>query len=216
MVENNENPTGDEKLVVPKEEFDTLKAQNEKLAKDLEDVRMEVLTPEYSAYLDSLNAPKDKKDDKVQEPTDDFEKLTKKQLFELAKKAAVDEIRGENTKRENETKAQSDARSKREIQTFASTHTDFETYRPTMYGLSLDPKHADLSLEQLYNAAKDHIKRIAGGPTEEEKKRQEKIRSEKPGNDNQSFEKLKKMNNTQIGQAALDEVKAKLGPIPSI
>ena len=49
-----EKPKGDDQETIPKADFDKLKADNERLEKDLEDTRMEVLTPEYQKFLDNL------------------------------------------------------------------------------------------------------------------------------------------------------------------
>ena len=221
MVDDPNDKTGDDKVTVSKEEYEALKSSKDKLEKDLEDVRMEVLTPEYSAYLDSLenkDKDKDKRDDKGKDKTGDpdFEKLSKKEILELAEKRALDKLNETLDKQRKENKAEADSRTKREIATFAKTHDDFETYRPIMYGLSLDPKNADLPLESLYNRAKEHVKKLAGGASEEEKTKQQKLKNEKPSGDSTSFDKLKKMSNESIARESLDEVKKELGPIPSM
>ncbi|MEW5897427.1 MAG: hypothetical protein AB1668_07060 [Nanoarchaeota archaeon] len=47
---------------------------------------------------------------------------------------------------------------KKEIAVFANKHKDFEQVRPIMYELSLDPKNASLSLQELYDLAKKRTK----------------------------------------------------------
>jgi hypothetical protein len=218
--DQNKSPEGDNKDMVSKADLDAAIARNEKLEKDLEDVRMEVLTPEYQKFLDALEKSGDDdtkpKDEKKQTPEGDdaFEKMTKKQLFDLAVKTARDEISGSLTKKEQDTKAAEAARTKREIASFAKEHDDFETFRPIMYGLSLDPKNADKSLSQLYDAAKAHVKAIHKEPDEEEKSRQRRSSNEKPGSDSSSLEKLSKMSREEISKEAAKEVREKLGPIP--
>lgn len=211
--------SGDEEGKAAKAELENLKAEKSKLEKELEDTRMEVLTPEYSAFLESLeakgkNPPPPKDEPKGKNDSDDFEKLSKKEVFERAKQAALDEFNKTlNTQRE-ETKKEQTARTNREIATFSKTHDDFEKYRPVMYGLSLKPENADLSLSALYEKAKGHVAELAG-TSDAEKKRQQKLGGEKPGGDSSSLEKLRKMSNDAIALEALNEVKEKLGPIPS-
>lgn len=208
-------PTGDDKeSVVSKEDLDKATARAEKAEKDLEDVRMEVLTPEYQKFLDSLEKGGDDKDKGKDEPKDkaadeDFEKLSKKELFERAVKQAEANIRGELSKKELDAKAQSDSRTKREIAAFAKTHDDYAKYRPVMYGLSLEIENADLTLEQLYTKAKAHVKALHGGPTEEEKAKSRKAVNEKPGGDSKSLERLSKMSNDEIAQEAWTEMQEK-------
>src|SRR3990167_2485577 len=162
-----EKPKGDDQETIPKADFDKLKADNERLEKDLEDTRMEVLTPEYQKFLDNLEKGGDKKEDELA-PED--------------KKASDDE--------------------------FAKKNPDYETFRPIMYGLSLDPKNADLSIAQLYAKSKEHVKRLGGGVDDKEKKRINHSASEKPGGDSHSLEKLKSMSNDDIALEAVAEMKA--------
>ena len=203
-------------------EFNDSKANVEKLAaekatleKDLETTRMEVLTPEYTKFLESLekkSEPEDKKKEK--DDTDEFSKLTPKELFEKAKRAAVDEIEGKIKARDDESEKEKKARTATEIKDFAKDHPDFEQFRPIMYGLSLDKKNADLKLSDLYNKAKNHVKSLQAGSTDEDKDRGRRIKNEKPGSDSSSLDKLKKMTNEEIAQESLDEVSKTLGPIP--
>lgn len=209
---------------ISQEELDTLKTNaakateleglKSKLEKDLEDTRMEVLTPEYTKFLESLD-PKNKKEEKKTEIVDDdLKHLSPKQLKDLAKKEALDEIRREKEEADKVSKAENARKTAEEIKAFAKEHTDFETYRPIMYGLSLEKKNEGKSLETLYTMAKEHITKLSGA-SEEEKKKQQKLKNEKPGNDSASFEKLRKMSTEAIGHEALEEVKSQLGPIPS-
>src|SRR3990167_8771499 len=69
--------------------------QVDKLSQDLEDLRMEVFTPEYSAFLDKGKEG----DTKVKDASDktlsddEFEKMSKKDLFTKAKDAAKEELK---------------------------------------------------------------------------------------------------------------------------
>lgn len=220
--QNNSNNSGDKGEMVSKADLDAALARSEKLEKDLEDVRMEVLTPEYQKFLDDLekgsikdeDKGKTKEEGKTVIPDDKFEKMTKKEIFDLAVKAAKDEIQGTLSKKEVDAKNESAARTKREIAAFAKEHADFDTFRPIMYGLSLDPKNADLSLSSLYTKAKEHIKSIHQEPSEEDKKRSRRSSNEKPGGDSSSLEKLSKMSNDEIANEAFGEVEQALGDIP--
>jgi hypothetical protein len=213
MVEEGQEQNGDDKDVIPKAEFDELQAKYGKLEKDLEDVRMEVLTPEYMKFLDVKDTPTDeaKPKDNSSDTTladEDWEKLSKKEIYERAIKTVRDEIKGELTEKEKAQQRADEDRQKRAISSFASTHEDYQTFRPIMYGLSLDPKNADDSLEQLYQKAKAHVKNIHGEPTDEQKKKSQKSVNEKPGGSSGSVEKWAKMSNDDIAREALSEMEA--------
>lgn len=217
-------PEGEDKDMVSKVSLDEAIARSEKLEKDLEDVRMEVLTPEYQRFLDADEKSAgdkpagDKPVDNASDTTisdDAYTKMSNKEIFEAAKKAAVDEIRGTLTQQEADTKKAGDARTQREIAAFSKTHEDYNTFRPIMYGISLDPKNADLSLSQLYEAAKAHVKSIHTEPSDEDKRKSRESSSERPGGDSSSLEKLAKMTDNEIAAEAMAEVEEKLGPLPT-
>jgi len=207
---------GENEETVAKADLDAALARSEKLEQDLEDVRMEVLTPEYQRYLDDAEKgeekPKQTTEEKV--PDDAFEKMTKKEIFDLAVKTAKEEISGSFTRKEADAQKEGAAKTQREITSFAKEHADYETFRPIMYGLSLDPKNADMGLGALYQAAKDHVKNIHREPTKEEQEISRRSTNEKPGGDSSSLEKLKKMSNTEIAAEAMAEVEDELGPLP--
>jgi hypothetical protein len=216
MTDTPATPTGDNEDVIPKADYDSLQQDKERLEKDLEDVRMEVLTPEYQKFLDSLEksgGADDKKGSEKLPPADkggddEFEKLSKRELFDRAVKQAEANIRGELTQKEEISKKEADLRTKREIAAFAKENPDFETFRPIMYGLSLDPKNADLSISQLYEKSKEHVKRLGGGVDTKTKERINRSSSEKPGGSSSSVEKLKSMSNDEIAKEALAEMEA--------
>ena len=216
MVDDDQNKDankGDENMV-SKADLDAALARSEKLEKDLEDVRMEVLTPEYQKFLDAGDKEPDKEpedDDKT--PDDAFEKMTKKEIFDLAVKTAKDSMQGTISKRDEDAKTATAARNKRDVEAFAADHDDFQIFRPIMYGLSLDPKNADMSLAKLYAAAKTHVASIHKEPTDEEKKKSRNSSNEKPGGDSSSLEKLKTMTNDEIANEAFAEVEEKLGDL---
>lgn len=210
---------GEEKEVFLKDDFVAVSSKAEKLERDLEDTRMEVLTPQYEKFLKSLESgdPDPKKEKVVTPPNDDdFKGLTPKQIYEKALSDSQKLIDEKLSNKDKETKAQMDERSKREVASFAASHDDYDKYRPVMYGMSLDPKNSDLNINQLYEKAKEHVKSIQTGSTEEQKRRGSKTSSEKPGGDAQSFAKLKATSTEQISREALDEIKATLGEFPSV
>lgn len=214
--------TGDAgKDTVPKAEFDTIKAEFDKKNQELEDMRMEVFSPEYMEFLDARDkgkggAKEPAKETGKETTDDDFKGLTSKQIFEKAREAALADLEAKIDAAKNSAVETVDKATKqREVAAFARSHADYDVFRPIMYGLSLDPKNKDLSLQELYDASKNYVTRHAG-PSEEEKKRQAQMSTEKPGGDNQSFEKYKKMSAEDTAKESLSEVKDKLGPIPSV
>lgn len=192
-----------------------LKSDYEKTQRELEDVRMEVLTPQYDEFLKSLDTTPVKKNVVKEEVNEDeFKGLTPKQIYEKALAAAEAKIEEKLSAREGESAAQEAARVKREIAAFAKTHADYETYRKIMHGFALDPAYADMNINQLYEAAKDYVKTVQTGSTDAQKEKSRQSSGMKPGNDSESFIKLKATSNEQIGRDALEETKAALGPIP--
>lgn len=206
----------DDKETVSKEEYDKAIARTEELEKEYENVRMEVLTPQYMKWLDEQGEDKDKPKPQSTTPDDpDLEKMSKKEIFEAAKQAALDAVDGRLKKEKEESAREQEDKTKKQIAAFAKTHDDYETFRPIMYGLSLDPKNESMSLQELYDAAKAHVKRISGDASEDDKRRSRKSSNERPGGDNDSFEKYQKMSSDQIAQEAAEEVSQSLGPLPS-
>ena len=211
--QNKDTNKGDENMV-SKADLDEALARSVKLEKDLEDVRMEVLTPEYQKYLDTTDGSDDDKKLENEEkkiPDDSFEKMTKKEIFDLAVQTAKDSMQGTISKRDEDAKSATIARNKRDVAAFAAAHDDFQIFRPIMYGLSLDPKNADMNLTELYKAAKTHVASIHKEPSEADKKKSRSSTNEKPGGDSSSLEKLKTMTNEEIANEAFDEVEEKLG-----
>lgn len=200
-----------------KEAFDALTAENAKGKQALEDMRMEIYSPEYLKYLQATE--KDKKDgDKP--PVDplegiDLEKLSKKELFALATKHATDAFDGKLSEFKKTYEGDKDTRTKKEIKAFASKHPDFETYRPVMQGLATDPKNADDSIATLFEKAKEHVKRIHTEPSAEEKARQAKLGGEKPDNSSGSKTHNKKLTADEAAKEAVAEVEQELGPLPT-
>src|SRR3990167_875660 len=211
-------PQGD---TVSKADFDKIMGENTKLSQQMEDLRLEVLSPDYMEFLDSKEkgiGDKGKQQEPVKKASDitddSLEKMSKKDIFDLAKKAAKDEMDGEFKRLRDEQTESSNAGVKREIAAFARTHGDYETFRPIMLGLSKDPKNFDLTLEELYVASKEHIKRIGQEPSEAEKEKQRKKQGEKPGGSNDSYEEDRKLSAEEATKRAVASVREQLGPLP--
>lgn len=205
------------KDTVAKADFDAKAAELDKAKQELEDMRLEVFSPEYMAFLDAKdNKGKEKEPVSTELKDDDIEKLSKKELLERATKIAEANLQTKiDAAKHDAVSTVSKETRAREVASFARSHEDFETYRPIMYGISLDPKNKDLSLDELYVKSKEHVARIHTEPSAEEKARQARLSTEKPGGDNQSFEKYRKMSPEDTAKESLQEVKDKLGPIPS-
>ena len=215
-------PIGDKGVdTVSKADFDAKAGELTKAQQELEDMRLEVFSPDYMEFLDAKDkgkgVDKGKEEDKgkVGLTDEDLKNLTPKQLMEKAKDLAKEELKADIEAAKNDAVSTVGKETRaREVAAFSRTHEDFETYRPIMYGISLDPKNKDLSLQELYEASKAHVARIHAEPSAEEKARQAKLASEKPGGDSQSFEKYRKMSPEETAKESLQEVKDKLGPIP--
>lgn len=199
---------------VSKADFDAKVADLEKSKTDLEDMRMEVMTPEY---LDFLNTSGEKKEDKgktaeeQQSEDEDISKLSPKDVLARAKQETDNKI----AEFKKGAQSDSDELTRKEVAAFARTHPDYKTYRPIMYGMSLDPKHKDLSLDELLGLAKDHVKGIHAETTGEEKVKQDKIKNEKPGGASESYEELKNLTPAEATKKAAEAVKAELGDMPA-
>ncbi len=211
-------PKGDAgKDQVPKVDLDAKVAELDKTKQELEDMRLEVFSPDYMAFLDSKDKGGDKKPDDKPPVDEDLTKLTPKQLYDRAKEDAKKELKVDIDKaRDDAVTTVGKEQRQRDVAAFSRTHEDFETYRPIMYGLSLDPKNKDLTLAELYDKSKEHVARIHTTPSPEEKARQQKLVTEKPGGSSESLEKYQKMTPEEIGKESLEEVKKELGPIPKI
>lgn len=203
---------------VAKSELDAANTKLEKMEQDLEDMRMEVMTPEYLEFLQAKEGG-DKKDDKKEEPTDladdKIEKMSKKELMEYMRKERRDEIAAVKEAALKDYRNDNKVKVEGEIREFASSHEDYETFRPIMYGLSLDPKNKSASLDKLYNLAKAHVKSIHSEPSEEEKIKQRKLGGEKPGGGSTGFEPDEILSDADATKSAVDEVQKDLGPLPS-
>jgi hypothetical protein len=201
------------------------KEEHEKIQRELEDVRMEVLTPQYDEFLKAQEAGSKTGGKSAEQIASDkaaadksaedmFKGMTPKQIYDKAMADAEARIDAKLASKDGETAAQESARVKREVTAFAKAHADYETYRKIMHGFALDPQYADMNIQQLYDAAKDYVKGVQAGSTPEQKKKSASSQNMKPGGDSESFSKLKSTSNEQLAQEALDETKEALGPIP--
>ena len=187
---------------VPKTEFDKVSQQVNKMQQDLEDARLEMMSPEYLEFLSSKSGKKEEapKDPPVSD--DEFSKMTPKQIYERAKSEAVAEANAkiDELKKSDETRTKDNIQ--KDIRQFAASHSDYEDYRPTMYGLSINPKYKDFSLQQLYDESKAIVKRLSGTPSPEEKAKVNRTKGEKPGGSSGTYTKHDK--SVTADQAAND------------
>jgi hypothetical protein len=196
------------------------KGEFDRVSSELEELRGEVLSPEYLEFLANKDKPKSAPAPEVKSGVDEgFGGLTAKQIegmsktellrhaAKIAKEEAVREAEG--VRRERSTGERENVR--REITAFAKRTPDFDKYRPAMHGLSLDPKNADMNLDELYAKAKT----LYGGTPEDVKNKQRKLSGEKPGGSSDSLVKDKKYTPEEAAREAMDEVKEKHGGFPS-
>lgn len=202
--------------MVSKAQFDELNEKTSKLEKELESTRAETFTEDYLNFITEKETKgKETPKDTVLKPEElDFEKLSKKEIYERAKADAKKEISTNLTTFEETHQKEKEESIRKEIAAFARSHVDFERYRPTMYGLSKDPVNKDKTLQELYEDAKSHVVRVYTESTKEERERAEKLKGEKPGGHSDSYERLAKLSEQEAAKEALSEVKEKLGSIP--
>jgi hypothetical protein len=175
--------------------------EKETLSREVEDLRAEVLSPEYMEFLANKNKPRvePKKEDTSPEggafglSKAQIDGMSKVDILKAAAKFADDKAKETQERIRNDFTSSEKEAIKKEVSAFERTHTDYGKYRPVMYGLSTDPKNSDLSLQELYDKAKDHVKSLQEGTTEEEKVKQRKLTGERPGGSNESYEKYKKI-----------------------
>ena len=205
---------------VSKGDFEKVSGERDKLTKDLDDVRGEIFTPEYMAFLDGKDKiPKDGDDKDKDKGKDDIstealDKMSNKDILALATKNALESMQKVYDSDKTTRKTNSDAATAREIKRFADAHSDYENYRPVMYGISLLPKNKGDSLQELYDKAKGHVKSLQIEPTKEEKEKQNASDGMKPGNSSGTYSFDKKVDGNTAATEAAEETAEKLGPIP--
>ena len=186
---------------ISKEEHEKVKMENERIKQDLEDLRLETVTPEYLEYLSLKEKKVEKKEEKKEEPKD-TSKLTPEQLIEKAVKDAEAKMDEKLRLRDEDEKKRENTRLGELVSDFAKSHTDYETYRPIMYGLSLE--HPKLGLQDLYDKAKAHIKTLSGETNDKDKGK--KKGNEKPRGSGSSFDPNKKYTPEEAGEDSWNEV----------
>ena len=203
---------------VSKEDFTSLQEKYNDATSKLDDMRLEVMSQDYIDFINSKDTGAPGKEEKKEVDTgkgkeggdDDFEKMSKADLVAHIKnemKSAVNSLQETFQSKDKEN-------AKVEVQRFARLHDDFSTYRPIMYGISLDPKNKDLTLSELYDKSKEHVKRIHTAPSDEDKSKSRNSSNEKPGGASGSFDSSKKYSAEEAAKEAMDEVEQELGPIP--
>lgn len=205
---------------VSKVDFEKVSGERDKLTKDIDDVRAEIFTPDYMAFLDAKDKPQKDKDgdgkDKGGEDisTETLDKMSNKDILALATKNALESMQKVYDTDKSTRKTDTDAATAREIQRFANAHSDYEQYRPIMYGISLLPKNKGDSLQELYDKAKGHVKSLQTEPTKEEKEKQNASDGMKPGTSSGTYTSEKRVDADTAAKEAAEETAAKYGPIP--
>ena len=199
---------------VSKADLDKAVGERDKFEKDLDDARAEIFTPAYMEYLDKKDIKPEEKKEEISD--DKFEKMSKKEIFELATKTALDQFNTTRDKDLKDRKATNDASTQREIARFAKNHSDYDKFRPVMYGLSLLTENKDLGLQELYDKSKVHVKSLQEEPTEEEKKKHNAMGGGmKPGSSSGTYNFDKKVDGHTAANQAAEEVAESLGPLPN-
>lgn len=224
MSKEDEVKAGDDKQItkedtVTKVEFDALQEENAQLKKDNEESRLEVFTDDYMTYLDSKDkkvAPVDDKLKKEDVPLvdDSLDKMSKKDILAMATKNAEAAMKVQLDVVKKDQQDYRRSKVSETVREFAAGHTDYEQYRPIMFGLSKDPKNAKATLTQLYDMAIKHVKDISG-ISKEDKIKQIKSGGERPGGYSGSFQTEKILTADEASKEALAEVEEKLGSLPT-
>ncbi len=202
---------GSSEDVISKADFDAKVAELDKVRQELEDMKSEVLSADYLNFLDERDKKVDNNkdnptDDKPNESKSDNTKgLTKEEVLALAE-----------AKAEEKLSALKDAQTKKEVEAFSRSHPDFDRFRPTMYGLSTDPKNKDLTLQELYDKAKEHVMSIHTEASDVERQRQLKLKGEHPGGYSGSFDTGKKLDEAEATKEAEKEILETLGAPPAM
>lgn len=209
-----------------KDEGKVDKAAYDKLSSEFEDLRLEVMSPEYLEFLDAKEKGGGKVDPKSEDSAkkvdlaeglsdDQIEKMSKKELMNMLTGKMTAAIKEAKDDAINQFTRNSKADTEREVAAFARKHEDYNTYRPIMYGISLDPKNKNLTLQELYEKAKEHVKTLPRDDDETTKVRKKSMAGEKPGGSSESFEELRKLDADSATRKAVAEVEEQLGPLPS-
>ena len=219
-MENDDIKKGDESKnegeTISKVDFDKVSGERDKYQKDLDDARAEIFSQDYMDFLDKKDKPnvEIKKEEAI--PDEKFEKMSKKEIFELATKTALDQINQTIEKDKTTRKTQTESARQREIARFSITHTDYEKFRPAMYGLSLKAENKDMNLQELYDGAKKYVKSLQEEPTAEEKIKLNSMSGGlKPGQDSGTYTSNEKIDGDAAAHEAAEETAEKLGPLPS-
>ena len=211
---NDGSSNGDDKGGATPPEGYISKQEHEKnvgdLKQQLEDLKLEIVTPEYIQFLEGKKAPApEKKEAPGKEDEVDFTGWTPKQIAKYASEEASKAAKAETERLRSEFSTTSQASIKKEIETFARATPDFEKYRPLMQGLSTLAKNKDLSLSELYKLAKEHAKSF--GATEDDKDKGRRAGGERPGGSTPSVKKDVKYSADSAAEEAWGEIVGEKG-----
>lgn len=193
---------------VSKAEYDRILQENRQAKQELEDARSEVFSEEYLEWLKAKEDGAGKKEEKPKEETPkgsptDPSKMTPQQLQEYIDASVAKGIKAHSADQEKRIASERKAETEKMISQFRKTHEDFDEYRPIMYGLSLDTDFKDASLQELYDAAKERVRKLGGvKPSKEHQERSRRSSGEKPGGSSSS---IRRSGKSQSDEEAADE-----------
>lgn len=170
---------------VPKEEYEKLGQSVKELETKLDEAKLNLLDPDYIDFLESKKGTKVEKKVKEAMSDVDINKLSSKQILEMATEKAKEALMEEVLpKYENALKKQGatiqDILAYIELGEVEKKHKDFDDYREDIKKI-LETSKTPLSIEQAYKLAKSD-KHDKDNPVTEDDKTPEKkpTQSEKP------------------------------------
>lgn len=210
-LENKPSETGAVDLTkyVPKEEAEKLGNSVKELEAKLDEAKLSLLDPEYIDFLESKKGARvEKKIEKATNLSDrDIEKLSSKQILELATERAKEAILSEVApKYEDALRKQGatlqDILAYIELGEVEKKYKDFDTYRDSTRKI-LETSRTQISIEQAYKQAKYDTLEKEGKLTPKEEKELKTPASEKPTNSVPS-DAMSKSTFKSAGEAAED------------
>jgi hypothetical protein len=171
---------------VPKEEYEKLSGSVKELEAKLDEAKLSLLDPEYIAFLETKKGQQvEKKVEKAFRVSDaEIERLSSKQLLELAveraKEAVIGELSPDLEKRfKKYDMSLADIFSVFELQQCEKKYKDFDDFRGDVRKI-LESTQAQLTIEQAYKQAKFERMSTKEEHPETTKVEPAKVSSEKP------------------------------------
>jgi len=185
---NKPSETGavDTEKFVPKEEHEKLANEKKELESKLDEAKLSLLDPDYIDFLESKKGARvEKKIEKAMDLSDkDIEKLSSKQILELATERAKEAIMSEvDAKYAEVVRRQGvtlhEVLSYIEVGECEKKYKDFDTYRDATRKV-LENSRTQITIEQAYKQAKYDTLEKDGKLTPKEEKELKTPASEKP------------------------------------